>query len=553
MKTKAKKSSKLTLSRFLWYSFLFVAILPSILLGIYQTFSSGWALEYLEEKDLLRSLRSASMFVESYLDNQVIKTKTLAKLIEALPIWYPEEVEELMHQFIATDRGIREWRLINSVGITVASYPTPLASTDYYNTTWFKKMLKAPRNLVITKNSELYFQKSFIGIAVPLAIQGNFAGLILGFVELDALGDILIDTINYPVILTDAQGFNLYSRGNQNEGNHQLNSLFVKGVKPFIPNWVSEEDGQYLSAYNTIPNYNWSVVVEKPRAEITKHWLERLIIAFLGVGLMAAFFLALLPWFERLIFKPFYNLHRAFRSINEYGILTRIEENQEVKEFQDIAKDFNAMVKALQSILKEMDRNFIAGIESLSKAIEFRDKYTGGHSQRVADYAVLIATQMEFDNKEIERIHIAGLLHDIGKIGVPGAILNKPGSLTQEEWQRIKRHPLIAVDILSGGPFKDLIPHIRSHHERFDGKGYPDGLKADEITLVAQILGVADAFDSMTSDRIYRPKIKLEEAKQELLKNRGTQFAPQVVDCMVRIIDNRLLTEEDDFIAKAVN
>jgi len=109
------------------------------------------------------------------------------------------------------------------------------------------------------------------------------------------------------------------------------------------------------------------------------------------------------------------------------------------------------------------------------------------------------------------------------------------------------------VDILSGGPFKDLIPHIRSHHERFDGKGYPDGLKADEITLVAQILGVADAFDSMTSDRIYRPKIKLEEAKQELLKNRGTQFAPQVVDCMVRIIDNRLLTEEDDFIAKAVN
>lgn len=201
LKTKAKKGPRLTLSGFLWYSFLFVVILPSILLGIYQTFSSGWALEYLEEKDLLRSLRSASMFVESYLDNQVSKTKTLAKIIEDLPIWYPKEVEKLMHKFISTDRGIREWRLVNSVGITIASYPTPLASTDYYNTTWFKKMIKAPQYLVITKDSELYFQKSYIGIAVPLAVEGNFAGLILGFVELDALGDILIDTINYPLSL----------------------------------------------------------------------------------------------------------------------------------------------------------------------------------------------------------------------------------------------------------------------------------------------------------------------------------------------------------------
>ncbi len=550
MKNKTK-SQRLTLSRFLGLSFIFVAILPSILLGIYQTFSSGWALENLEEKDLLRSLRSASMLVESYLDNQVNKAQTLAKLIEANPIWYPEETEKLMQNFISTDRGIREWRLVNSVGITIASYPTPLANTDYYNTTWFNKMIITPQNLVITRISELSFQNNHVGIAVPLVREGSLAGALLGFIELDALGDILIDTINYPVILTDEQGFNLYIRGSQKENNYHINSLFVKGVKPFTPNWVSEEDGQYLSAYSTLPYYNWSVVVEKPRAEVTKHWLERFIIAFLGVGLMAAFLLALVPWFERLLFTPFLNLHRAFRSINEYGLLTRIEEEQEIREFHDIAKDFNAMVKTLQSILKEMDRNFVAGIESLSKAIEFRDKYTGGHSQRVAKYAVLIATQMELDNKEVERIRIAGLLHDIGKIGVPGVILNKPGPLTPEEWQRIKRHPLIAVDILSGGPFKDLIPHIRSHHERFDGKGYPDGLKGEEITLMAQILGVADAFDSMTSNRIYRPKVSLEEAKQELQKNRGTQFSPRVVDCMIRLIDNRLIIEEDDFITNA--
>lgn len=538
-----RSKSKFTMGHFFLLSLLFVAVLPSVLLGIYQTVSSGWALENMEEKDLMRSLRSASSLVDSYLKNHRNKIVTLSHLIEKMPIKDPEEILYLMRDFTTTDMGFREFRLVNSVGYTIASYPTPVAMTDYLGTVWFKQIRENSEVLTINKLQDTKFLKNHIGLAVPLKSEGEFAGALLGFIDLEVLGDILFDTINYPVIITDEQGFNIYTGSSKNEKEYQLNTLFAQGVNPFTPYWISGDNTQCLSAYNAIPQYNWNVVVEKPRDQIKQHWLDRMIISFLGVGIMIAFMFALIPWFERLIFAPFMSLHRGFRSIIEKGELALMDEKQEIKEFQDIAIDFNTMVRRLDNIITEMDRNFLASIESLSKAIEFRDKYTGGHSQRVSKYSALVAKEMGFDNKTIERIKIVGLLHDIGKIGVPGAILNKPGLLTEKEWQKIKNHPLIAVEILSTGPFRDLIPMIRAHHERYDGKGYPDGLQGDEIPMIAQIMGVADAFDAMTSNRVYRPKMSVAEAKVELIKNRGTQFSPVVVDAFVKLIDKEIITE----------
>ncbi len=171
-------------------------------------------------------------------------------------------------------------------------------------------------------------------------------------------------------------------------------------------------------------------------------------------------------------------------------------------------------------------------------SMEARDPYTQGHSQRVGDYAKRIARQMRCSEKQLDSIREGALLHDIGKIGVSDLILHKPGFLTCEEREIIQQHPAIGVDIVGKvGLSNPVLEMIRSHHERFDGKGYPDGLFAGELHLCTRILSVADAYDAMTSDRPYRSSISLAQARQELQRGRGTQFDPDVVEAMLAVMD----------------
>lgn len=182
-------------------------------------------------------------------------------------------------------------------------------------------------------------------------------------------------------------------------------------------------------------------------------------------------------------------------------------------------------------------------IQALALALDAKDPYTRGHSERVAEYAVQIATEMRLSHSEVEMVRYAGVLHDIGKIGISDAVLNKVGRLTDAEFELIQAHTTIGAHVVKPvGFLRGVSKVIRHHHERYDGRGYPDGLKGEEIPLAARILAVADAFDAMTSDRVYRAGLNREEAELELLKGRGTQFDPQVVDVFV----SRVLPMADD-------
>jgi len=180
---------------------------------------------------------------------------------------------------------------------------------------------------------------------------------------------------------------------------------------------------------------------------------------------------------------------------------------------------------------------FVGTIRSLAETIDAKDPYTRGHSERVSLYSEAIARGLELTGEELQTIRYAGYLHDVGKIGIPDAILTKPGKLTLEEFKIIKKHPVLSERILKpvGFPFP-VQPIVRHHHERYDGKGYPDGLAGEEIPLGARILFVADAYEAMTSDRPYRKALSVERAMQELANNKGTQFDPRVVDAFIRII-----------------
>lgn len=190
------------------------------------------------------------------------------------------------------------------------------------------------------------------------------------------------------------------------------------------------------------------------------------------------------------------------------------------------------------SLYEDIERGYFSTVQALAKAIEVKDPYTRGHSEKVTTYALMIAEEMGLDERERQKLKYAATLHDIGKIGIAGRVLNKPGALTEEEYTHVKTHPLLGDSIVEPVEFlQEPRPIILHHHERYDGKGYPDGLKGEDIPLCARILSVADAFEAMRSDRPYRKALPLEEARQELVRNAGTQFDPEVVEVFLRILD----------------
>jgi HD-GYP domain-containing protein (c-di-GMP phosphodiesterase class II) len=177
---------------------------------------------------------------------------------------------------------------------------------------------------------------------------------------------------------------------------------------------------------------------------------------------------------------------------------------------------------------------------SLAKAVDFRDAYTRGHSERVADLSKGIAAELGLTTDEIEVVLRAATLHDLGKIGINDTLLKKPGKLSREEFAAIRAHAANGFEILKAAPsFEALLPGIRHHHERYDGQGYPDGLAGNSIPLLARIIAVADAYDAMTSDRPYRTALLDDRACAELLEGAGTQFDPQIVEAILRHLRKR--------------
>ena len=189
--------------------------------------------------------------------------------------------------------------------------------------------------------------------------------------------------------------------------------------------------------------------------------------------------------------------------------------------------------------------NLFSTLFAFVTALEVRDLYTRRHSTRVARYAHMIAEEMGCSEEELDVINFAGSLHDIGKIGIRDDILLKPGRLTDEEYEKIKEHPVIGADLISKlGLWDREMEIIRHHHERFDGKGYPDGLKGENIPKLARIMSVADCYDAMASDRAYRKKMEKSLVLKIIRKNSGTQFDPQVVEAFLRVSEQEY---PDDF------
>jgi putative nucleotidyltransferase with HDIG domain len=211
------------------------------------------------------------------------------------------------------------------------------------------------------------------------------------------------------------------------------------------------------------------------------------------------------------------------------------------------SKRIVAQAGALEDALALRERTYDATLTALTSALDFRDNETGGHSDRVVAYMELLLQQMNIRGDELATLRRGALLHDVGKIGVPDNVLRKPTALSESEWAVMKRHPEFGARIIAGIPFLEEVARIvRHHHERWDGMGYPDGLKGERIPLGARIFAVGDSFDAMTSDRPYRRALLIDAARDEIRRCGGSQFDPAVVTAFLSIPVARLAAIADD-------
>ena len=189
-------------------------------------------------------------------------------------------------------------------------------------------------------------------------------------------------------------------------------------------------------------------------------------------------------------------------------------------------------------LVESLERAYVGTIHSMARMVEARDSYTHGHSARVAELCVRIARRMGVTAREVETLETAASLHDVGKVAVPDAVLNKPGQLTAQEWEAIRAHPVVGADMLAPAAFlADTRPLVLHHHERYDGAGYPHRVRPEQLPPLTHIIIAADAWDAMTSDRPYRPALSASEALREIEANSGTQFHPDVADTVIEVME----------------
>ena len=250
------------------------------------------------------------------------------------------------------------------------------------------------------------------------------------------------------------------------------------------------------------------------------------------------------PWNDdelKATLRQAFDHHDLKREIKRLNQVTR-EQNFKL---QDMNKNLEANVRKRTLQLAEKNdalrTGYVQTVRALAEAIDAKDAYTRGHSERVGVYASRIARQAGLRKEMIERVYISGILHDVGKIGIPDAIITKPARLTKDEYDEIKKHPEIGARILEPVEFlSDVVPCVRHHHEWFDGSdsGYPYRLSGDQIPLPSRIILVADTLEAMTSNRPYRSALPLDVVVRELHKYSGSQFDPQVVEALMKLLDD---------------
>ncbi len=415
-------------------------------------------------------------------------------------------------------------------------------------------------------------KRAALVLTAPVVSGGRFIGVVSALVDLQSIWDVVVaghEKEPHAFFAVDARGRLFAAKGlaGVELGRDMTDSEIVKrfhdhrgGVTVTMPfDWAPRRTApleRYLGSYG-VSREEWGVFVQAKESKIYEP-VSKMIESTVQWGLLAlGSALVAAAVFARLLANPIKRLADATRSFSRGDFSARVEVRSitEVGELADrfnhMAADLEDYIRRLKQAAAENNELFLGTARALASAIDAKDPYTRGHSVRVNRYSVILARYHGLSEPDIADIHVASLLHDVGKIGVDDAILKKPGKLTPEEFEVMKLHTVIGANIMAPiRQMKRLLPGLRSHHERWTGAGYPDGLKGDEIPLMARIIAVADTFDAMTTDRPYQKAKGFEEAVARLNELKGSGFDEHIVESFNRAYVAGEFTRQQPPIAK---
>ncbi len=392
-------------------------------------------------------------------------------------------------------------------------------------------------------------------MARPIVVNNRFGGMVAAVVTLEPIVQRLVEmrepTYKLEAYIVDSSG-RLVASNNDDQNVSGLDMSDIAIVQNFLASrgqasgtstFEVRRAGKtiaMLGTYSPIPNVGWGVVVQKPLSDALYDVYQMryqtiglgfvLVLVSLVVGFVSA----------KTITRPMERLTQAARSIAQRDYSQRASVESVIEEVAQLGEGLNQATQEIQRYIGELEgasqanrELFIQSIEMIAAAVDAKDPYTKGHSGRVAQYSVMLARELGLPDDEVDRVRISATLHDVGKIGVEDRVLKKPGVLTNEEFEIMKRHTVMGYEIVRQvKQLESMLPGIRWHHESLNGKGYPDGIQGDEIPLIVRIISVADTFDAITTDRPYQAGRDFPAALEILRKHAGSKYDPIVVDAL---------------------
>jgi HD-GYP domain-containing protein (c-di-GMP phosphodiesterase class II) len=544
-------------------SILVTVTLLFFLIGVLPLFVSNWKLISISRKELESNLRENFLAVASSVSSQIASYLNLYR-IQARD-FSPKAINELQNleaggvdtelPSLMKDPNIIRARIINKEGKGRYAQRIDLQDPNVAG------METEAIHLALQGNSYVgkpYFSRvddiPFLLIAEPLRSQnGQQVGAVSIMINLEPILRILAEQSSggehgIVVYVVDSKGNLLLhpkksvmeSHPNLSESAFVNNFIHMGGVTTVrtLAEKQNGKDVDVIGTFATVPDYNWGVIIQIEK-DVAFAPVMKMIRESMTWGTLFALVAALLGFqFARWITNPIQVLAQHALNIGRNQNFDQKIQIKASNEIQQLADTFNYMtdeikqkILSLEAAAKENKELFFSSIRMLAAAIDAKDPYTRGHSERVKDYSMVIGREIGLNDAELERLEIVALLHDVGKIGIEDRILRKPTNLTPEEFEIMKAHPDKGANIMSQvAQLSDVIPGMRAHHENYDGSGYPQGLKGEDIPFFARLITVADTFDAMTTDRPYQKAFTLEFAVNRIRQMAGIKYDPKIVE-----------------------
>jgi HD-GYP domain-containing protein (c-di-GMP phosphodiesterase class II) len=539
-----------------------VGLLPLVVSHYFLIGINRDSLETLEKKYLTRSAVGIATDVQNLITSNAQQLNEIAGSMRIMQKALPAGTDPFTYaantpwigDYVTADSDLLALRVLNVAGQGAEAKPAGIDKAAMQEMDLARQAANSGQPFTGTLLRIAVVNQPAVVIGVPVSDGSKVIGTVVGLVSLKRIADRIKDEGkgDVTVFMVDRNGNVLIHSEpaidvqHPNYSNVKIVQEYTKAPVRLTESYTDSSSGRSVRVLGTVAPVGrpeWGIVVQKPEelafASVSK--MLRATIQWGSIALALAIVAAIL--FASGIARPIRVLAERTREIaaGKYQQRVNLRTHNEIG---DLADNFNSMSASIEHAVEQLKKAahenhllFINSIRMLAAAIDAKDPYTRGHSERVARYSIAIGKNLSLGQKEMTNLRISALLHDVGKIGIDDRILRKPGALSDEEFDVMKQHPAKGAAIMSGVvQLSDCIPGMKYHHEKWSGGGYPEGLIAEAIPMQGRIVAIADTFDAMTTNRPYQKAMEIGYVVEKIKSFAGTRFDPKVVDAFVQAV-----------------